>query len=318
MKSKYINGKRSFQLVPAIIIAGPIANHGYEPVSKVEALMAVQWICRQLLAWKHKRSANIYDMLYTGGGINHRDFPDIVPDCENNLWQPHDPCQLLRYLIAKLANRKYCDWLRFARQMLGYRDLHTPITVRFRKPPMELPGWLAHFHGVRLKKSANKYHTKAYWLHGGYFRLTEDARRWKFNIEYSYRHEGSSWAIGIEQKRGEKFEAFIARIWAWIEPQIKWRHEESWYSRFYCGVDGMKQNELRTCSEPELRMWRLKSNLKSVFAWGTAPPDWEEQIAEGLLVDADPQYRDVLHIPMSPARLATIKRWIADDRRKKK
>lgn len=310
---KRTNGKRTFQIIPALVLAGRDGNYGYPTLTEAEALMAVQWIARRLLAWKTKR--NIYDLLRTGGGIGNTGFPSIAFG-ESSAFGPMSPYDLLHYLLAKLANPNgHPDWVKFARKMLGFQGLEKPLTVRQRKPPGDWPEWLSHLHGVRLKQSPNKYHKHAWWLHGAVLGLTEDARRWQINITYSYRDEDSSWAIGITQKSGEKFEAFLARAWQWFEPQVKWRHDEQWYHRFFASPDGMKQSELKNLSDCERQLWKKSESLKSVFYWGRCDPRFDHQISSRLLRDMEScdQFREVRLIEMTDSRLKKIQRWIAAD-----
>lgn len=310
-------GKRSFKIYPAWIASGTRANYGYQPATNMESLVAIQWICRRLKLWKTK--SNIYDSVYTGGGINHRHFPAITISQSSEVAGYYTPFGLLNYLMAKLTNPKSNTWETFAKKMLGYRRLDKPLTVRLRKPPGEIPQWLGHLHGVRLKKSPNSCHPKAWWLHGGCFHLNENATRWVFRITYSYRHEDSTWAISLAQHRGEKFEVFLNRIWEWIEPQIAWRHDDSWHDRFFVGHDEMKQNELRTCCAAEFRMFDFKKDLRSIFAWGKhCPGMWEDEVGNKAIDDhAHEQYRLVHAIQMTGNRLAILKQWMAQDKRER-
>lgn len=308
------NGKRSFKIYPAWVASGTRGNHGYQTADDIESLITIQWICRRLKLWKTKR--NVYDMVHTGGGINHREFPALTVTDHNDFEHIYTPFALLTYLMAKLTNPKPDDWQQFAKNMLWFRNVAEPITVKLRKPAGYMPHWLGHLHGVRLKKSPNTCHPKAWWLHGGCFHLNHNATGWVFRITYSYRHESSSWAISLAQKRGEKFEVFLNRLWVWLKPQIAWRHDDSWYDRFCVGHDGMKQNELKTCCEAELRMYQIKKDIRSVFAWGHhCPGMWEDDVGDRLIIDAHEQYRSVNLIQMTGKRLEILKRWISQDKR---
>lgn len=305
MKSKGINGKRTWPLVPALAMAGMRCNRGYEPYTDLQALLAVQWICRRLARWQTK--TNVQDLTHLYGAINVHEWPSLTGQHAQ---------KLLETYMARLANpTRHPTWMRFARKMLGFRRLDRPIIVKQRLPPGGLPQWMDNLVGAQLKKSPNQYHDKAVWLQGGRFRLSKDANRLTFAIGYSYRHE-SGWGISLQQNAGEPFEKFTDRIWRWLEPQIQWRHPEAWYHRFFGSHDGMKQNELRTCADPERKMHQFKEEIRNVFAWGKGCPGmWENELGSLLVRDTHEQYRTFEKIEMTGTRLHTVKRWIKQDRK---
>lgn len=307
---KRTNGKRSFQFIPAQVIVDP--PYGYPVLTREQSLAALLYICRRLRVWKQrtKTKHNIYDWLIPGGGIGHNHWPASSPARDFSY-------ERLQYILAKLAFPD-SPFLRFARASLGYRSLDKPITIRQHTSRLfdSDIDWLSHLQGIRLKTSPNSYHKGAVWLHGAVLVPNEQATRWGIRITYSYRHEDSSWSIGLNQKSGETFRAFLDRAWQWLEPQIQWRHSEEWYTRFLCGVDDMKKNELKTCSEPESRMHRLKKSIEHLFAKAKhCPPYFENEIAESLLTEPDPQYRSLDRIQLTGQRLSTLKQWIKQDRK---
>lgn len=287
---------------PFQILAAERAGYGGVPAA--EALLAIQQILRALQRWQPRPPYHPFDFAAPGSGRGHTGWPTVAAGGET---------ERLALYMQRLATS--AAFARFARQQLGFRRPDRPLTLPFHRPRTVLPNWLGHLHGVRLKTSPNRYHPEAVWLHGGVWHFDARTCRLGFSISYAYRHESASWCIGLAARPGETLGAFLPRLWRWLEPQIQWRHPEAWYGQFCTGPDGMKQNELRTCAGPEQALERYKQRLRQVFAWGAgAPGFWENEVAEALLRDADPQYRTMGTIQMTGARLRTLHRWIREDR----
>jgi hypothetical protein len=299
------NGKRSLTFVPANILAWP---GGYTPITETESLVALGWIMRELARWKS--DANVFDLMRTGSGRGHDGFPELVIE-ENNVFKH------LHHLLTRLVNPKQnAEFVRFAREVLGFKSIDTPLQLPVRTPPSDVFAWLRSLYGCRLKVSPNRYHRRAVWLHGAALRLNAAGTCWCLRVSYSYRHDESSWVIGLDQRPGESLEAFDARAWVWVRDQIRWRNPEAFYNGFMIPADAMKQNELRSCAEVERRMFRFQKELRDVFSWGKgAPGFWENDIAESLVRDVCPQFRELAKIEMTGPRLAAMRRWIRQDRR---
>lgn len=308
-KPRRLNGKRSFSFVPAHVIAAGAASNGYKPLDEIQALLALGWIFRQLMRWKPRKKVNVYALMSPVSGGNT--VPPIFVG-EGSAFG------FLQNLMSRLARQDlHPDFVRFAHSMLGYRALDKGITVPVRVPPgMGLFSWLGELAGSRLKESPNTQHPKAVWLGVAKMFLNLQTGRWSIIIHYSYRHDDSSWSIGLVQDAGEKLEVFEARAWAWLRDQIQWRHEERFYAGFFASADGMKKSELKANARAEREMRELAKSLRKVFAWGAhAPGFWENDVAEALLEDADPQYRLVKHPNMTGARLRTLMKWIREDKK---
>lgn len=302
-KPRRQNGKRSFSIVPSRILAW---TAGGTPVSETEAMVALGWIFRRLAGWKTK--ANVFDLMRPGSGCGNSAAPAL--SLEGDSVFKH-----LRGLLSRLAEPEaHPEFVRFAREELGFVSLEQPILVPVRKPAGGVFAWLRNLYGCRLKQSPNEYHTEAYWLHGATLSLNSRLSRWRLHVTYSYRHEDSSWGISLHQMPGEKLEAFEARTWVWLRDQIAWRHDEAFYTGFFVSPDGMKRNELQSCARAEQEMFRLKDNLRGVFAWGVnAPGFWEREVAGPMVFDASKQFRDVAKIQMTGERLKVLAGWAEHD-----
>lgn len=285
------NGKRSFQIIPAHILAG-------ETPGNVRSLVIYQWLCRR----------------YSGDERPIAGLSASWPDAWKPALADGFAIPLVTRFFGMLATSPKMAALAATR--IGYAGLEQPITVHNRLPPRESCfNWLANLRGVRLKVSPNDSHPGAVWLRRATFWLNEEASRWTVNITYSYRHNDSGWAIGLQQDPGEKLEVFADRLWHWFEPQVQWRHPEAWYHRFLCTAEHMKRGEMEHCHRPETEMMKAKDAWRTLFTTGfRAPGYWENELAEPLVVDAHDQYRVFKQIEMSSARLRTVKRWIRQDR----
>jgi hypothetical protein len=313
MKRTRTNGKRSFLINPKAIAVSLGGTPMHQAITQIEALSTLQWIFSRLEDWRSRPGeADVIEALLPGctGGSPSGRLPGIP------LSDPNFLADYLRRFFARLAAPSP-RFARFCAEALGLTELSVSLKVRFRKPadwPFE---FLTHLYGVRLRQSPNEYHRSAVWLHGARLVPIAKARRWGVRIAYSYRHENSTWTIGLDQEPGEKLESFAERIWTWLEPQIVWRHPEEWYSRFYCGASGMKKSELRSLGEAELKMQTTADSLRAAFSWeGGCPPDWAEQVGESLLNDRHEQFRVMGKIEMTRKRLAAVKRWINEDQQK--
>ena len=301
----------SLTLLPSHIACGTTPS-GHPAVRSADALLALQYLYRQWLRWHPRGPAfNRFDLAHPGGGRGHDAWPCVAADQVEE--------RLAHHFAAILRGGSGAFWTRFARQQLGYRGPHRPVTLRVPAPRQHrLPRWLKHLRGVQLKQSPNSYHPEARWLHGGVFVFQGPACRLGFRIQYSYRHESSSWHIGLDQRPKEGLSHFLDRLWRWLEPQIAWRHAEPWYHGFLVSADAMKWSELDNLNRTELAMSRYKEHLDAVFAWGKgAPGYWENDVAEALVRDASDQHRALDRPDMTAARLRTLYRWIREDRRRR-
>lgn len=305
---KRVNGKRSFLVHPLPLLAWTPGKY-YTPVTETEALLALGWIFRCMTQWKTK--ANVFDWMRTGSGQGHSGYPAVVLEDDH-------ACAYLRTLLSRLAlPAEHPEFVRFAKAKLGFRNLQTPLLVPVRKPAHCVFEWLRNLYGCRLKESPNEFHHGAVWLHGATLRLNKLGTRWRLGVGYSYRHD-DGWGISLDQLPGEKLEAFDARAWQWLSDLIQWRHPEDFYHRFMVPADGMKRGELKSCADTERQMYAMKDHLRHVFAWGVgAPGYWERELAEPMVHDAHPQYRQIRQLEMTGRRLRTLKRWLRDDQRER-
>lgn len=182
---------------------------------------------------------------------------------------------------------------------LGIReagDLGKPITIPGRPPKYcwGLPWW-ANQRGRLFKKSPNRYHPKARWVEKCRLGYSVRTHTWSVVFFYSYPHDSSSWSDGVTQRRGESLEKFGNRVTAWIEDKF---------------VPESRNGPLWRPAR-ERRWTKAHDAMEVLFGWrGDVPTDYSEQVADIL------QHTSSGFFAFSKARLATLKRWAREERRK--
>ncbi len=170
--------------------------------------------------------------------------------------------------------------------------------------PICLPGWDRKFqlhYDVRerkLKKSWNSSHPGAVFGQTACFRFTQQCR-WRFEIQYGYSQDSSSWLLALEQRYRESLHSFGCRAKKWVEELFV---EES----FHGGRKRIGDNRDYDAATKAVR---------SVF--------WDEHtgcneiLTEILLALRGPGLSS-RRIRLNEQRLRVIRRWMAKPERKKR
>ena len=164
-------------------------------------------------------------------------------------------------------------------------DMETLITIpdeRGARPCYDVRGRI-------IKGQPNSCHPNARVATHAELALSCDAKFWQYRIYYYFNHwDRSSWCISTTQKKNQRLSEFLDSLPDWTEKSLEPDVNEQWRSH-------------------NLRQWdKNRSAINHLFR----PESYD---------DDDITFADLLQdrrITLSKRRLATIKRWIADDKKR--
>lgn len=307
------NGKRQFQIVPWQIIASAL-RHGYHYPYKngtTERLLATyQWLTMQLQEWAASHPALCkntvpYEFLNATSSINNHSVNELPCYHLNETLIDRLACFFTGLNSAWFHNESW-PIASFARHLgiNGPGDLLKPLDISSRAPS-QLPLWINHLYGIRLARPGpNEYHPDAIWTHGACLNLITSRRKrpyWALSIEYSYRDESSSWAIGTYQKCGETLEHMLLRAEADFSAKVDWpaKIPEDHRGVYWYQIWSGRYREYN----------RLKQALdQAMSAESGVDPYWENYLAAIGMRQSNSGI-SARKIPVTPSRLRTLRRW---------
>lgn len=183
--------------------------------------------------------------------------------------------------------------------------------VKARVPAVWPLGFLSHLKGQPMKWEGGK-------VDEVFIRWVPNTLRIEVRLTVSRGRYRGGEVYALVQKAGERMEVFALRVWEWLEAGIKWRMPQAWYQRFFGGEQGMKRYTLRGDSHGQRDAVKQLAAWETVFAWGRgAETCWADELVERQMDRTDGRYSEARKIEMTGARVAVLKRWIAQDKANK-
>lgn len=282
---------RKFKFTPADAVRERLGQ--YTATDSVRWFAAYQWYVRKLYAWGSQRrdkagrlEGTPYEYLNATSSINnHEPYP---------IYDWKQPLQRLADLMGNVGNERGAgEFLRYC-GLVGWEDLAKPfiITAPYldgREFPR--PSWF-EMRGRHFKVSPNPCHAQATWVMSGAVQLNYTGELWQVVIEYGYVHDDSHWFVHIRQAKDEPLDVFAERADEEIEkllqpdnrvPQFRLQDERDWSQ-----------------ARKSLRGVFYDSDYRLI--------GWEETLAD-LLAKVGGTSMRAHKIPLTAARLATLRRW---------
>jgi len=287
-------------IVPADAITEALHAFGVQPQREGDWWVAYHWFCEQFSNWKHRgrQYAVLCGRAKCGCLVGEYD-----PLCDRE-----EPIRRLAYLFAHVKP----NWIdresrgkprvnfeaRFLRhcEIRKWQDLLKSIRFPGWRPKVFPKREWFEMRGRTFKKSPNHYHPKAVSVFRFTFELQERKGwlQWVGRICYGYPHNCSSWYVDIPQIRGEPLDKYATRIDHAIDELLV-------PEQFDHG---------RKCYEVDWERTRLA--VGKVF--GTYDCRLDANGLTDLLMDGYESHP----IQLDDHRLATVKRWIRADKRKRR
>lgn len=239
----------------------------------------------------------------TGGGLSDNAV-EVTQDIHEGV-----VTHLAKLVLDALAGERkgfaaFLSWL-------GVTSISDEFRVEARVPAVWPLGFLSHLKGQPMKWEEGK--VEQVWL-----RRLPGTLRIEVRLTLSWGRYRGSEVHSLAQKAGERMEMFALRVWEWLEAGIKWRMPQAWYQRFFGGEQGMKRYTLRGDMHGQRDAVKQLAAWETVFAWGRgADPCWADDLVERQMDRTDGQYSEARKIEMTGARVAVLKRWIAQDKANK-
>jgi hypothetical protein len=192
--------------------------------------------------------------------------------------------------------RKHCgipSWASLTKPII------VPIQTSDEFPTAEFlgPSWFT-MGGRTFKKSPNSCHSEATWVQDAELELNDIATLWRLKVEYGYPHDSSSWYWRVAQEKGERLDAFAARVNQRIE-------------------EAMTPDTNPGVRREKVREWgRTYEALRGVFyeptyrfcGWEDSLSDEINRIDGSSLMDS--------RITLTGRRIATLKKWAKETAKK--
>jgi hypothetical protein len=301
----HTNGKRQFHIVPLEILAtataGSVIGPSYIPTAAL--LAAWQHLYERLHLWHRQHHGPAH--------LSQTEPFHWLMDTSAHGYQNVDAisCYSLRQCLTEALCaifKRLAFWqtepkMREFARCLGFTALHKPLLITARQAG-QLPTWIEHCYGIRLKQSPNEFHPGAVWTHGAALQLRHSNRKhayWTLRIEYSYRDESSSWCLKWQQNPGETLERMLDRA------------KDDFFSRVDWGRHHPCPDTLRWWSIAYRHRSRLQESLNTLFCDnGYRLGDWELPILD-LCMGQSTAGVNAHRIDLSKSRLRTLRNWAA-------
>lgn len=274
--------KTRLKFVPVTIIKG------YSGPCCGESLGAWQWFVRNLV--EQDKAKNCwdrvpYEFINCTSSINNG-APNKIGGEEYYRESDRRMVDLLLRAGDKGGRGKFLKQIGIA----SWSDLENPVIATIQTST-EFPNrdWFK-MAGRTFKKSPNSCHAGATSVHRVELELKWDATAWAVSVEYGYPHDSSSWHWNIWQKDGERLDAFSARVDAEIEESLT--------------PDLEPHREYR-----EREWWKTRMALEKVFYDPLTMSEWKDQLADAMS-NIEGGSLAAFRIPLTPRRLATLKKWV--------
>ncbi len=271
-----------FKILPSDAILTAINGYTSRHYDTVEWWMAYEWFCRRLIEWKANTKTNTsYELLNATSSVGNYGFDSIYDN--------KTPCERLAYLFKHGWFWSQANPFLSSLNINQWSDLANPISIKGWRPKNFPDSDWFKMRGRIFKESPNECHPQAVFVSAFSLKFESYNKRWCAYIHYGYEHD-SGWVKRLEQNYRESLDSFAARINEWIERKLKpdlkpserqWR-EQNW-NRIYLAIREVFYGSI--CRADVI--------------------DHEKKIAD-LMV----QIQGDAQIEMTPARLATILRWI--------
>jgi hypothetical protein len=152
---RHPNGHRSWTIRVSDIIQGPRDAYRRE-LPRIDELIAYQFIRKKFAQWVKSgkcQRKHPMDLLHCHGAVGNSTPPGLYLSVnDHRISNLHDLMDRVR------SNRYEGEWKEFLRDALGVTTEEHVFDVTLRKPKDYPFEFLHHLHGVRLKKSPNRFH----------------------------------------------------------------------------------------------------------------------------------------------------------------